>query len=130
MAKVQYCGVESHISNFFFSVVVAPNNFTQITHLIYAFVYILCVKIFHTVQFTIYMQKKNHVYSPIILLTENFRCFTGRPLESFSNRSNALYRLGELSATLTSQKPMPCDAANDAPSVSATCKFDALNLLL
>lgn len=58
---------------------------------------------------------------PIILLTENFRCLTGRPFESFSRRSNALYKLGVLSATETSQKPIPCEAANDAPSDSLTC---------
>lgn len=58
---------------------------------------------------------------PIILLTENLRCLTGRPFESFNRRSNALYRLGVLSATETSQKPIPCDAANDAPSDSLTC---------
>lgn len=58
---------------------------------------------------------------PIILLTENLRCFTGRPLESFSRRSNALYKLGVLSATETSQNPIPCEAANDAPSDSLTC---------
>lgn len=62
-------------------------------------------------------------HSPIILQTENFLCFTGRPLESVSSRSNALYRLGVFSATDTSQKPIPCDAANEAPSVSATCKM-------
>lgn len=61
------------------------------------------------------------MYSPIILLTENLRCLTGRPFESFNRRSNALYRLGVLSATETSQKPIPCDAANDAPSDSLTC---------
>lgn len=61
--------------------------------------------------------------SPIILQTENLRCFTGRALESVSKRSNALYRLGVFSATDTSQKPIPCDAANEAPSVSATCEL-------
>lgn len=41
--------------------------------------------------------------SPIILLTENLRCLTGRPLDSFNIRSNALYKFGVLSATDTSE---------------------------
>lgn len=32
--------------------------------------------------------------------------------------------LGVLSATETSQKPIPCDAANDAPSDSLTCVYN------
>lgn len=76
--------------------------------------------------FTSYTHTRTHTNiaynSPIILLTENLRCFTGRPFESFNKRSNALYSAGVFSATLTSQKPMPCDAANEAPSVSATFK--------
>jgi hypothetical protein len=53
------------------------------------------------------------------LLTENFLGgLTGRARDSISNFSNTLYKLGEFSATETSQNPTLCDAANDAPSVS------------
>lgn len=59
---------------------------------------------------------------PIILVTENFRGLTGRARESINRRSNALYRAGEFSAHDTSQKPIPYDAANEAPSFSGTYK--------
>jgi hypothetical protein len=56
--------------------------------------------------------------SPIILLTENFLGLAGLALESTNSRSKALYKAGLLSATDTSQKPTPCDAAKLAPSDS------------
>lgn len=59
---------------------------------------------------------------PIILLTENLRCLTGRPRESIRSRSKALYKLGVFSATETSQNPIACDAASEAPSCSDTWK--------
>lgn len=63
---------------------------------------------------------------PIILLTENFLCLTGRARESISSFSKALYRFGEFSAADTSQNPIECAAAIEAPSFSVTCKKQRL----
>lgn len=67
---------------------------------------------------------------PIILLTENLRCFAGRARLSCRSLSKALYRAAEFSATDTSQKPTQCAAATWAPSASETVRKWSRSALL
>lgn len=51
-------------------------------------------------------------------MTENLRTLPDLAFKSCNRRSNALYSSGVLSATETSQNPILCEAANEAPSDS------------